>query len=1749
MDPKVKGWIAERRVVKSSLTRFKTFVRESMRSTPVDNVQKRLAAHVPLFERFSKLQDQIDIAVMDTDMEPAQSDERDQFSDLYFSLITEVESYIKTVTLDNNKGSTANPPSGSAVNSIASHSQHHLIKLPTIQLPSFDGNYNDWVKFRDTFTYLIHQNDSLSDVQRFHYLSATLHGAAARVIQTLGVSEANYQIAWETLRARYDNSTALRRHHLNSLLDLPPIAKPSQTSIREFVDDANSHLAALKSLGESVEHWDSLIVALLSRKLDQITIREWEKRVLAPPHQTHLRAFIEFLEERSQYLENIAATTQVGGAAPFPTPRDNRRPERTTAHVANTLATCPVCSANHALYHCSRFKELDVEGRRETAKRARVCFNCLSGGHQIQACSRGRCKHCNSKHHTLLHIETVHTKLDTTASDKSLHEGAVSEFPNYIANTSADSATYTVLSTAIIFVRDCKGDTKDCRVLLDSGSQANFITDDFCKRLGLKVMPANSTIAGIGKATNTIRGTVQVQIASRCNSFRASIACLIMPSITTDMPNMPIRTQGLNIPPHVQLADPQFYQCRKVDMLIGAGLFWKLLCVGQHRLDAQLLLQKTQFGWVLGGKLPTNLPSMPTICHASIDDNLHTQLQRFWELEEPTGRDNNTTDDCEQHFRDTTQQDATGRYIVSVPFKENLKNLGNSREQAHSRLLALERKLDRNVTLKEQYISFLDEYERLGHMSKLIEPIDDTLPVYYLPHHAVSKDTSTTTKVRVVFDGSAKTNSGLSLNDVQRVGPTIQSDLFSILVRFRQHKYVLSADIEKMYRQILVRPDDRRFQRILWRSSPNTPIHTYQLNTVTYGTASAPFLATRVLQDIGVQCLDRFPLVSQVIIYDFYVDDLLTGADTLDQARAMKYQLTTTLAQHGLHLRKWAANHHTLLQHGTNTIDRIEIPADKDPKTLGLLWSPIADTFEFTFTPTISKRVTKRSILSDIAKIFDPLGLLGPIITTAKLILQQLWQLKSGWDESIPQELHTQWVDYRRTLHDMQTLTIPRRVLIDNSTLLAQVEIHGFSDASERAYGACIYLRSKNNAGRWTTRLLCAKSRVAPLKTVSLPRLELCAAVLLANLLSKVRSALRDLSAHEHLWSDSTITLAWLRSPPTRWKTFVANRVAEIQSLTNPDSWKHISSEDNPADLISRGVPPKGLINTSLWWSGPAWLNTSDNVWPTFLQLPVDPPEQRMNHFTTTLVTNEADIFSRFSKFTRLLRVVAYCFRFMNRARRKDKLEPPAVTTNDVLTPAELRHAELTLARLAQSGYFQAELKALRSNSAPPHSSHLQSLNVFLDTDGVIRVGGRLANAALEYDKKHQIILPSRHPFTKLLIEHEHARLLHAGPQQVAASIRERYWPLSCLNTVKGIIRTCVRCFKVRPRSIEPQMGQLPASRVTPARAFFSCGVDYAGPFFTKERTRSKITTKTYLCMFVCFVTKAVHLELATDLTTDAFLNCLRRFIARRGRCQKIISDNGRNFIGARNELRELGMLLDNKEHHAHITTFLTKEGIEWQLNPPHAPHFGGLWEGAIKSTKYHLKRVVGDQRLTFEELYTLLAQIESCLNSRPLTPLSSDPEDLNPLTPGHFLIGDALTALPEKNLMDINMNKLGRYQLLQQMLQHFWRRWHKEYLHHLQQRHKWRTSSPKGITKDTLVVIREDNLPPLQWQLGRIVETHPGADGIIRVVTVRTKDGIVKRPVTKLCMLPIEDNQPVTRAAEHPTTPNISRSKGKKQI
>lgn len=402
-------------------------------------------------------------------------------------------------------------------------------------------------------------------------------------------------------------------------------------------------------------------------------------------------------------------------------------------------------------------------------------------------------------------------------------------------------------------------------------------------------------------------------------------------------------------------------------------------------------------------------------------------------------------------------------------------------------------------------------------------------------------------------------------------------------------------------------------------------------------------------------------------------------------------------------------------------------------------------------------------------------------------------------------------------------------------------------------------------------------------------------------------------------------------------------------------------------------------------------------------------------------------------------------------------------------------------------------------------------------------MGGRLNNAPIPYNQQHPIILSGHHPLTTLIIQHEHIRLLHAGCQSVVASLRNRYWPLPCKTSVKKVLGKCVKCFRVQPTGTTYIMGNLPANRVTPMRPFLCTGVDYAGPVFLRLKTRGNTTTKAYICVFVCFATKAVHLELSHDLSTNAFLNCLRRFISRRGRCQQLYSDHGTNFVGARNELQDVGRLLASEGFQNEVRNFLCQEQISWHLIPPHAPNFGGLWERAVRSAKHHLKRVVGETRLTYEEMYTLLTQIEACMNSRPLSPLSNDPNDLTPLTPAHFLIGQSLMALPETDVRDIKVSRLDRYQHIQYMLQHFWQRWQQEYLHQLQPRHKWSQVTDNHLRIGTMVIVHEDNLPPMKWQLGRITDLHPGSDGTTRVVSIKLRNRIIQRPVSKVHVLPID--------------------------
>lgn len=756
--------------------------------------------------------------------------------------------------------------------------------------------------------------------------------------------------------------------------------------------------------------------------------------------------------------------------------------------------------------------------------------------------------------------------------------------------------------------------------------------------------------------------------------------------------------------------------------------------------------------------------------------------------------------------------------------------------------------------------------------------------------------------------------------------------------------------------------------------------------------------------------------------------------------------------------------------------------------------------------------ITKRRALAETARLFNLLGWLAPVVIRAKILIQSTWMRQLDWDSPLPPVDEQLW---RRLLNDLpllENLRVDRWLGTDDHN--THVELHGFADASERAYAAVVYLRISGRTST-TIRLLAAKTKVAPIKPVSLPRLELCAAVLLTNLTLHLRKALHLVSAPVFLWSDSRVTIQWIQGHASRWKTFVANRVSHIQVQFPEARWQHVSGRDNPADCASRGIETRDLLDHPLWWTGPACLKQNSSFWPKDdSAMPDDnTPEARAAAMSAVVeVKAEPELLLRFSALHQLLRVTAWCCRWQRGTA-------PARDHKATLQPDELEAALIRWLRIVQGLHYATEVTAIKQGRTVLHKGQLAKLNPFLDDNGVLRVGGRLKHAVLSKDERHPMIVPPESMFTQLLIDAHHRRTLHGGVQLTLGLLRLRYWIPRGRAIVKRHIHRCITCTRWRAAVPQPLMGNLPHERVTPARPFLRTGVDYAGPILIRTgKGRGHRAHKGFIAVFVCLATRAVHLEAASDYTADAFLAAFRRFISRRGLCEEVHSDCGTNFVGASRELRRL--FCASSADGRRIAQSVAADGIRWKFNPPAAPHFGGLWEAAVKSTKHHLRRVIGESMLTFEEMSTFLSQVEACLNSRPLQALSDDHDDLTALTPGHFLIGAPILALPEPPLEDRNPNALSCWQLLQRMRDHFWKRWSHEYVQTLASRPKWtkNTASPEI---GALCLVRSDITPPTRWPLARITKLHPGNDGIVRVVTVRTSTSELVRPLVKVVLLP----------------------------
>ncbi|XP_046399930.1 uncharacterized protein LOC124166443 [Ischnura elegans] len=1031
-----------------------------------------------------------------------------------------------------------------------------------------------------------------------------------------------------------------------------------------------------------------------------------------------------------------------------------------------------------------------------------LCLNCLRPGHWAPKCqARGmRCQRCKRYHHTSLHNSAEDGnsvgandagKVSTGLRDDS-QEGislsktsTTSSIPPAIKSscTRSDRQHSTILGTAVALIQASNGAWERIRVLIDPGSQLSIISSSAVRRLSLPISAYEGELFGLAHVPlQQPNGQVLCSLSPRHTSSPVlTTRSVVVSEVLNELPTTPIPLYLFKKFAHLRLADPEFDRPAPVEMLLGMDLFPRILLGGRKSLSyANVIAMNSVFGWVIMGSYPTIAPQNPSqvlsLAIGKRETLLLNQLKRFWEVEEVEVEILPRPEDvqCEVGFQNTHRRMPDGRYQVMLPFKACPPTLGDSHGYAITRWMNMERRLSRNSRLKGEYHKFMSEYESLGHMSRSTSPGS-----YYLPHHAVFKDASQCGQIRVVFDASAKTSLGNSLNDVLETGPKLQKDIFDLLIGFRTHKVAFITDIVKMYRQISLHPDHRTYQHVVFREDPSSSLLDYELNTVTYGVVSSPFLAIRTLHQLASDEGQNFPLASKVLLHDTYVDDIVTGASSIAEALNLQKQLISLLLSGGFSLGKWASNAPELLSHIPEEKRVSILNFDSSDvcllKVLGMYWSPKSDTFSYhvNFDTVVN---SKRKLLSNIARIFDPIGALSPVTLWAKVLMQSLWNEKLSWDDSLPEVIKNQWDNFVSQSQLLQQIKFPRYIFPRSSS---EAQLIGFCDASERGYGAVVYIRTIAES-EINVHLVAAKSKVAPLKTLSIPRLELMGAYLLSKLLSRLSSFLdkRLQILKIYAWTDSQIVLAWLRMSPHLLKTFVANRITNITASISSSSWRHIESSNNPADCVSRGMMPNQLLLCDLYWSGPEFLREDESKWPSIpseSKYANDLPEVKIQAQWAGAIQDEKGCschwMKAYSCYLKLIRTVVFVRRFISGCKGVQR------PSNLLILESEWTESLNLIIKLVQECHFKDVLHSISRNKCL-HSTFAR-LSPIIDDQGILRVGGRLINSALPQSQKQPVLLPKESHPSRLIVRHYHFASLHGGPRMVEALIVRKFWIIS----------------------------------------------------------------------------------------------------------------------------------------------------------------------------------------------------------------------------------------------------------------------------------------------------------------------------------------------------------------------------------
>ena len=1331
-----------------------------------------------------------------------------------------------------------------------------------------------------------------------------------------------------------------------------------------------------------------------------------------------------------------------------------------------------------------------------------------------------------------------------------------------------------------------KGRSVIANVLLDEGSNNSNISEKLVKELKMKSLegPVDRVITVMGgKRVNVSSNRVKFKISpvkppkalkkhGVDENTRFEVSAWTMLDVCGRSPLIDWNIKKKNFPHLKDIPLPKSGKSDQIDIVLGTD-FPGLLAVLESKVGPDIqspVAQLTPVGWVIMG------PSEKGRCMKSketsalsfraqefdSDDGLNELARAVWDSSEPlkspwqtplspldaTGGNNarNRKFPSELHQEaydkmEVVYNPAEKFYTARIPWKMDGKpDLTSNRREVMRRQIStfapnyLKKK---GVEVKE-LLHIIEEYENKGYIRKL-DPSEITQDSWYLPTFPVVDKKRSTTKIRLVFDAAFK-HQGKSLNSQTLTGPNLLLNFLAVLFRFRRYKYCIVSDIGEMFLQVRLDVRDQPYHRFIFQDE-NQEMKDYQWLRTVFGGNSIPNISQKVLHVLCQDHGEEFPEAVDTLLNSTYMDDSCDSRDSEKEAIQTMTELRELLPLAGMHPRKWMSNSKKVLElvPASDRAKEVELIGDhlclNDAKILGVKYDPEHDEFYMTGSESPGgkssrKKIpvnkdgdivwSKRLLLSLLFKQYDPLGFATPYTIRGKVLLQRIMSMNLNWDDTIPNHYLNLWKNWLSCLTDLEKLRVKRHIGLGVKN--GNLSIHCFCDASIEAYACVFYLRIETN-GVIEIAFLLSRARVTPMKAVSIARLELMAAQLGAEMSMQVREYL-GVTLPTFFYTDSVDVLFWINQPSKLFKMFISNRAGVIQSLTKIQSWRHVSSANNSADIATRGMKVADLSSCELWWRGPKFLRGPEGEFPRKFNIDEHTVEKSTTDEFRPLLSFHGSVeahkpieryldpqrFSigdQFDGWKLLRQRASLLYTFHKKLSKEEKL----------------MKAEMLLIRMAQSDSYADVITALKDGKPLPKKHSLLRFAPFLDEDGLLRSKSRLEHSdIIPPGTRLPIILPSKSRITYLMAMSAHFTLGHAvGDNLLRGNLAKRFIIPSLYYIERKIKKDCMTCIKRNAAAAEQMMGSLPKYRLTePLQAFSRAGIDFAGPFHIKQKreTRSQPQRpKHYVLVFTCLQTRAVHFEVTPSIDTEAVLNALSRFCDRRGVPEVIVSDNARSFEAANKILKDQVKNIDQgKLKEATSYGYKFGSGIKWIFNPPTGSHFGGVYETIVKALKRALHAIYGYADLQIDEFTTAVCNVEGLLNSRPLAEVKMQPEESVILTPNHFLnvpIGDLYQPSQAE---DCNLARKWRY--LNTLGQHYKQRFVNEIVSLMHPRQKWFTPR-KSLEEGDLVIELSDSEPRSLWKLARIVTILPESDDHVRKVKIKYKggDSVLVRPVHKL--------------------------------